>query len=631
MPYVDKLYDTNFLEYASYVIKERAIPDVEDGLKPVQRRILHTLFEMDDGKFHKVANVVGSTMKYHPHGDLSIVGALILLANKDLFIEKQGNFGNIFTGDEASAARYIECRLTPLARDVLYNPEITEFVDSYDGRNREPVAFPAKIPVLLVQGTEGIAVGMSTRILPHNFVEVLQAQIAYLKGRKFKLYPDFPTGGQIDVSEYNDGNGKVLVRAVLDNKDSKRIVVRQLPFGFTSESLISSIEDAAKKGKLKVSSIADYTTEDVEIEIHLARGVHSKDTLDALFAFTGCENSITTSMMVIKDDHPHIMSVTEIVKHCTDQLVEILKVELKIEQGKLNDRLHAKTLEQIFIENRIYKEIEEQETAEAVRQAVHDGLKPYKKKIRREVTEEDIETLLRIPIRRISLYDINKAQEEMVEIRKRLRQVLRHLKEIKAYAISYLEDLIKKYGDLYPRRTEVVEFEKVDAREAAQRNLTLKYDKNTGYLGHQVNGATIMDVSVYDRVLVIRKSGTYSVIDAPDRLFVDKGMLFCGFVDEDRVYTLVYKDPKGYPCLKRCTISKFILNRGYDLVPQGSRVLKLTTESNQGVVVKYKPKARVRILEEEFHVEEFTVRGNKAKGYRLASREAQSASFFALE
>jgi len=631
MPYVDKLYDQNFLEYASYVIKDRAIPDVDDGLKPVQRRILHSLAEVDDGKFHKVANIVGNTMKYHPHGDQSIEGALIVLAQKDYLIEKQGNFGNIFTGDEASAARYIECRLTDLARDVLFNKSITEYVDTYDSRNKEPVVFPAKIPLLLILGTEGIAVGMSTKILPHNFCEVLEAQIAVLKGKKFKLYPDFPTGGQMDVSDYNDGNGKILIRAVLDTKDPKRIVVRELPYGYTSESLITSMEDASKKGKLKISSISDFTTEGVEIDIHLARGVQSKDTVDALYAFTGCENSISASMLAIKDERPHIMNVTEVVKHNTDKLLDVLKAELKLEERELGDKLHAKTLEQIFIENRIYKEIEEQETSEDVNQSVIDGLKPFKNVIKREVTDEDVATLLRIPIRRISLYDINKAQEEMVEIRKRLRQVRKHLKALKDYAISYLEDLLKKYGKQFPRKTEIVSLEQVDVRDAAQRNLTLKYDAARGYLGYDVSGATQFEVSPYDRVLVIKKTGTWSVQDAPDRLFVDKGMFFCGFVDPERVYTLLYRDEKGNPCLKRFTIDKFILKKGYDLVPAGCKPIKLTTERDQMVVVDYKPKPRVRVVQEEFEVEKFLVKGNKAKGVRLANREVKSGKFVAKE
>ncbi len=533
MAYVDALYDRNFLEYASYVIKDRAIPDINDGLKPVQRRLLHALFELDDGKYHKVANAVGHTMKYHPHGDLSIYDALVVLANKELFIDKQGNFGNIFTGDEASAARYIECRLTPLAKEVLYNPEITEYEDSYDGRAKEPVAFPAKIPVLLALGTEGIAVGMSTRILPHNLIELLKAQVACLRRRKFQVFPDFPTGGQVDVAEYNDGNGKVLVRAKLDTKDPKRILIRELPYGLTTESLIASIEDAAKKNKLKIAGISDYTAENVEIEVRLARGIKSKDTVDALYAFTDCESSISTSLVVIKDNRPHIMSVTDVVKYNTNRLLDILKAELKIEEGQLRAKLHAKTLEQIFIENRIYKQIETVSSPEKVSKVVLDGLKPFKTRIKKQITPENIDTLLQIPIRRISLYDINRGKKEVQEICKRLREIKANLSNLKAYAVTFLQNLIKKYQKDYPRKTELVSIEQVDARDAAQRNLKLCYDKRTGYLGHQVNGVALFDVSP-DRVLAIRKTGAYSVHDAPEKLFVDRGMLFCGFVDEER-------------------------------------------------------------------------------------------------
>ena len=627
MAYLNTLYDKYFLEYASYVIKDRAIPDIDDGLKPVQRRILHTLFEMDDGKYHKVANVVGQTMKYHPHGDMSIIGALVNIANKEMFIDKQGNFGNIFTGDEASASRYIECRLTPLAREVLHNPRITEYEDSYDGRSREPLAFPAKIPVLLAQGTEGIAPGMTTRILPHNLIELMEAQIAHNKGNSYELSPDFLTGGQVDVSNYNDGNGKVLVRARLDTSDPKRILIRELPFGSTTESLIASIEDAARKNRLKISGISDYTSDQVEIEIQLARGVHTKDTVDALFAFTDCESSISVNMLVIRDNRPHIMSVTDVLAYNTEHLKKVLKAELEIDEEMLNERLHAKTLEQIFIENRIYKAIEEMKTAPEVTRAVLDGLKPFKAEIKRDVTEEDVDTLLKIPIRRISLYDINKAKAEMQEIRKKLKVIRGHLSDIPVYAIDTLTGLIEKYGDQYPRKTEVVSMEQVDVREAAQRNLKLKYDKRNGYLGHQVNGNPLFDVSLYDRVLVIRKTGVYSVIDAPEKLFVDTNMLFCSFVDENRIFTILYKDKEGYPYIKRCHVAKYILNKGYDLVPEGCKILKLTTESGQKIQVNYKPKARVRILEEEFSVDDFPVRGNKARGIRLAAREMQSAKF----
>ena len=628
MAYIDALYDKNFLEYASYVIKDRAIPNLEDGLKPVQRRILHALYEMDDGKYHKVANVVGQTMKYHPHGDMSIYSALVVLANKDLFIEKQGNFGNIFTGDEASASRYIECRLTPLARDALFNPEVTNYEDSYDGRSKEPITFPAKIPVLLAHGSEGIAVGMSTRVLPHNLVELLEAQIAVLQRKKFQLFPDFPTGGQVDVSEYADGNGKVLVRAKLDTRDAKRILVRELPFGSTTASLIASIEDAAKKNKIKIAGVSDYTAERVEIEIRLARGVRAQDTVDSLYAFTDCESSIPINMMVIKDNRPHITSVTEAIKTNTKNLTEVLKAELKIEEGKLRDKLHAKTLEQIFIENRTYKRIEKMTTSEKVIQAVLDGLAPFKSKIKRKVTNDDVETLLKIPIRRISLYDINRAKKEMEEIRKQLLKIKANLNNLRVFVISFLKQLIDKYGSDTPRMTEILAFEKVDAREAAQRNLKLRYDKISGYLGHEVNGNVILDASIYDRVLVIRKTGAYSVHDVPGRMFVDKGMLFCGFVDPDRIYTIIYKDVKtGHPYFKRCRIDKYILNRGYGLIPDECSVLKLTTDPATSVTVDYKPKPRIRILQEEFEVEDFPVRGTKAKGFRLASREVKSGSF----
>ncbi len=628
MAFVDTLYEKYYLEFASYSIKNRAIPSIDDGFKPVQRRILHALHEMDDGKYHKVANVVGQTMRYHPHGDLSIFGALVNLANKELFIDRQGNFGNIFTGDEASAARYIECRLTPLAREVLFNPETTEFEDSYDGRNREPLAFPAKIPVLLAIGSEGIAAGMTTRILPHNLIELLEAQIACLQDRPFRLHPDFPTGGMVDVSQYDDGNGKVLARARLDTKDPKRIIVRELPFGTTTETLIASIEDASKKGKLKISGISDYTTDQVEIEIQLARGVHTRDTVDALYAFTDCETSIAANLLVIRENRPQITTVTDVIQYNTDRLVELLRTELKLEERRLTARHHAKTLEQIFIENRIYKSIEEETTSEDVYRAVFEGLEHFKESIRGEISHEDVDSLLKIPIRRISLYDINKAQEEMQEIRKRLREVRANLRGIQAYAIAFLEGVIERYRVDHARKTEVASIQKVDVREAAQRNLKLRYDKNTGYLGHQVNGVALFDVSAYDRVLVIRKSGTYSVVDVPEKLFVDKGMLFCGFVVEDRVYNVFYKENRtGYLYIKRCRIDKFILNRGYELAPEGCRILKLTTDSSRTVRAFFKPKPRVRITEEDFTIDEYPVRGNRARGIRLANREVRSVKF----
>lgn len=632
MPYVSTLFNKNFMEYASYVIKDRAIPHIKDGLKPVQRRILHSLFEMDDGKFNKVANVVGHCMKYHPHGDASIYSALVVLANKDLFIEKQGNFGNVFTGDPPSAARYIECRLLPLAKEVLYNPEITEYEDSYDGRNREPVSFQAKIPVVLIQGAEGIAVGMATKILPHNFIEVLEAVKASLQGEQHLLFPDFPTGGLADVSEYLDGTGKILIRAKLDTKDPKKIVIREVPFGVTSESLISSIESASKKNKLKISSINDFSTEQVEIEIKLARGVHTKDSVDALYAFTDCELSVSVNFLVIKDTKPTVMTVSEVIEYYAERLKEVLREELKLEENQLRDRLHAKTLEQIFVEERIYKKIEKMRTKETVVSAVITGFKPFAKQIKREVTHDDVDRLLKIPIRRISLYDINKAQKEMDEIKKRLRQIKKHLANLVDYAVSYLDGIISKYKDRYPRKTEIISFDKVDVREAAQRNLKLKYDKATGYLGYGVNGNVLFDVSPYDRILVIRKTGVYSVIDVPERFFVDKGMWYCGFMDEkttaNTVFSLVYRNnTTGYPFIKRCKIEKFILNKGYSLAPERCTVLKLTTDTDSIVSVDYKPKPRLKVLHETFVVDDYLIKGTKAGGVRLANKEVKSVKF----
>lgn len=625
MAYVDALYKINFIEYASYVIKDRAIPHIDDGLKPVQRRILHSLLEMDDGKFHKVANVVGHSMKYHPHGDASIYSALVVLANKDMFIDKQGNFGNIFTGDPPSAARYIECRITPMAKEVLYNPELTQYEDSYDGRNREPVTFPAKIPVLLAQGTEGIAVGMATKILPHNLTELLEAQIASLEGRDFKVYPDFPTGGIADVSEYADGNGKVRVRARLDVKDPKRIIIREIPFGSSTENLIASIEGAAKKGKIKISGINDFTSDQVEIEVKLARGERSEDTVDALYAFTDCEMALHANLMVILDQKPRLMTVDSAIRHSTDRLLMILEKELTLETGHLKDRLHALTLEQIFIENRVYKAIEKMDTPEKITHAVLDGLAAFARDIRREVTTGDVETLLKIPIRKISLYDINKAKREKKEILDRLKVIKSCLNNLSGYAVDFLTGLVKKYGPQHPRKTEIISFDKVNVREAAKRDLKLRYDKEKGYLGTKVNGNVVMEVSPYDRVLVIRKNGDYSVVDVQEKLFVDVGMRFCGFVEAERVYTVLYKDKVGgFPFVKRCNIEKYILNKGYSLIPEDCVLLDLTTEADQHITLNYKPKPRVRVLQESFKIDNFPIRGAKAGGIRLAKREVRN-------
>jgi topoisomerase IV subunit A len=637
MAYVKNLFDRNFLEYASYVIKDRAIPDLEDGLKPVQRRILHTLFEKDDGKFHKVANIVGECMKYHPHGDASIGPALVVLANKELFIDRQGNFGNIYTGDEASAPRYIECRATPLSKDIFYNPKLTEWTDSYDGRNREPLLFPAKMPVVLVMGAEGIAVGMSTKILPHNAVEVLEAEIACLSGKKFELYPDFPTGGLMDVSEYRDGNGKVLVRAKLDTSDPKRILITELPFGSTTESLINSVEAAAKSGRLKIQGINDFTTDKVEIEVKLARGVYAQETIDALFAFTECQQSISVNLLVIKNGLPAIMTVTGVIQHHAKQLVKILTKELELEKKELGDKLHLRTLERIFIEERIYKGIEKMKTAKGVQEAVISGFKPFAKEIgARGVSEDDVEHLLRIPIRRISLYDINRAHEEMLQIQARIKEINGHLKNIVAYSINFLKGIIAKIQaneelGKGARKTKVgAAFDRIDVKEAARKDVELKYDKKTGYMGTNVAGVKIAEVSPFDRILAIRKNGMYTVTDLPDKLFVGEDAWWIGAADKEElsktIFTIIYKEKDtGFACIKRCVIEGWIMNKDYFLVPDGALVLHIDTRPKFTFTLKYTPKPRLKVLSEDFKAHDYPVRGLKAGGMRLSNKQVSKA------
>ncbi len=628
MAYVKKLFDKNFLEYASYVIRDRAIPDLEDGLKPVQRRVLHTLLEIDDGKFHKVANVVGQCMKYHPHGDSSIAGALVVLANKDLFIDKQGNFGNILTGDEASAARYIECRINPIARDILYNPDITKFVPSYDGRNMEPVAFRAKLPLCIIMGAEGIAVGMSTRILSHNIREVIEAEKNCLMGNPFQLYPDFQTGGLTDVSEYEDGKGKIVSRVRMDTSDPKRIVITELAYGSTTESLISSLENAAKLGRIKISSINDYTTDKVEIEIVLQRGVYAKDVIEALYAFTECEVSVSLNLLVIKDNMPVVMTVTEVIQHHAKQLEQILKEELELERQNLTDRLHARTLERIFVEERIYKKIEEMKTAEAVIKAVIDGFKPFEAELIRPITKDDVERLLKIPIRRISLYDINKNRQEVKEINARLKEIARLLKNLTAYAVSYLDTLLAKLDpEKTKRRTEITRFGKIDVRDAVKRDIPLRYDDNTGYLGTGVSsGRELMRVGPYDRIFVLRRTGVYTIFDVPQKLFVDKNMWYCGSAEKDvlsRVmFTIIYRDPATLYCyIKKCRVEQYIMNRDYIIVPDGMEILHVDTRSRFSFTLHYVKKPRIKIDREDFTSADYEEKGVKAQGVRLASKE----------
>ena len=625
------LFRQNFIEYASYVIKDRAIPDIEDGLKPVQRRILHTMIEMDDGRFNKVANVVGSTMHYHPHGDQSIYTALVNLANCDLFIDKQGNYGNFMTGDGPAAARYIECRLLPFAKKVLYNPEITEYVESYDGRNKEPVVFPAKIPVVLIQGTEGIAVGMSTKILPHNALEVIDAQIAAIKGETFELYPDFPGGGIMDVSGYEDGLGSVAVRAKLDTSNAKKIIIEELPFGVDSEKMIHSIEDAIKKGRLKIQSVSDFTADTVNIEISLAKGTYTKDIVDALYAYTLCEQKISVNCLVIRDKLPHVCTISDVIRYHADHILEVSKKELEVQRGHLFDRLHIRTLERIFIEERIYKRIEQKRTQEAVITAVRTGFEPYSDQLVRDITDDDIDHLLKIPIRRISLFDIEKNKEEIDQINADLKQVDYDLTHLDEYSIRTLKDIRSDLENAeHKRKTRIADFNMVDVRDVAKRDLDLRYDGMTGYLGTNVKtGNPLLKVSEYDKILVIQKDGTYYCTNVSDRMFVGKDIAYCGLADkdvlEDMVFTVIYLDKKTrITYIKRCKLSGFIMNKPYALLPEpeNNSMKKLSVLPNAEVTVTYKNPGRTK--ESTFLFSDFLVKGAKAGGVTVSKKEIAS-------
>ncbi len=633
MAYVKNLFDTNFIQYASYVIRDRAIPELTDGLKPVQRRIIHTLIETDDGKFHKVANVVGQCMKYHPHGDASIYSALVVLANKEIFIEKQGNFGNMYTGDGASAPRYIECRVKPFARDIFYNPKITDYIASYDGRSREPLVFRAKLPLVLILGAEGIAVGMSTTVLPHNIKEVIEAEKKCLKKEKFKLYPDFPTAGLMDVSDYQDGLGKIKVRAKIDTSDDKKLSITELPYGCTTESLMDSIEKAARNGKIKISSINDYTAEKVNLEIKLPRGVYTKDIVDALYAFTDCEKSISCNLLVIKDNMPVQMTATQVIEYHAKQLVGILKDELEVEHAELLDRLHARTLERIFVEERIYKKIETKKTAEDVSKAVLNGFKSFKAELVRPVIQEDVERLLKIPIRRISLYDINKNRDEVKVINARLKEIAQLLKHLTDYALSWLDSIEAKIdADLKKRKTTVTSLETVNVKEVVQRNIPLKYNETRGYLGTDVaGGKELLQITPYDRVIYIRKNGIYSVTEAPKNIFVGPEMRYCGLADKESLFkvlfSVIYRNPKTKLIfMKRCRINAYIMNRDYFIAPDDMDVLHIDTRKNFSFCVNYIKKPRLKKLTEKFKASAFVEKGLKAQGIRVSIKEAESVT-----
>ena len=609
----------HFIQYASYVILDRAIPNVTDGLKPVQRRILETLFRQNDDKLHKVANIVGQTMQFHPHGDAPIYEALVNLANKGYLLDRQGNFGNLHTGDPSAAARYIETRLSPLARETMFNPDITETIASYDSRNQEPVTLPAKIPLLLMQGAEGIAVGMSTRILPHNFTELLEAEIAYLEGRPFKIYPDFPTGGIMDRSQYDKGKGKIKLRAKIETKDPKTLVIREICYGTTTESLIRSIDEAAKKGKIKIEAIDDYTAKDIEIEIKLPRGQYAKEILDALYGFTECEVSLSSQIVVIKDGFPWETDVHEVLAYNAEKLMGFLKRELEIERERLLEKLFYKTLERIFIEERIYKKIESVKTLEGIHETLEAAFRPYEKKLLRKPTHEDREKLLQIPIRRISRFDIDKNQEEIAILKENLAKVEKELKNVRKYTIQYLKKLIEKYGHEFPRKTRIKAIEEIDRRTIETKQIKVGYDPQGGFVGTKISGPVQFECTNYDKLLVFYKDGTYSVINIPEKQYLQHAV-WVMIADKKTVISTVYKNiATGQAWGKRFVVDKFILQKVYRYLDEKSELLHFSARSDATVELSFADTARQRAKKLLYELKQIPIKGAQVRGVRLAN------------
>jgi len=625
------LMEGYFLDYASYVIMDRAIPDLRDGCKPVQRRILHTLFEMHDGKYHKVANVIGEAMKLHPHGDASIGDALVVLANKDYFIDKQGNFGNIMTGHPAAAARYIECRLTPLAMETLFNPALTETIPSYDGRRKEPKELPAKVPVLLMLGAEGIAVGMATTILPHNFPELLRALVSILKGDKPALFPDFPQGGLIDVSEYSDGAGRVKVRARIEKVSGvQKLVISEVPYSTTTSSLIASVEAAVQKGKVSVSKISDYTSDHVEIELALSRGAEPDKVIDQLYANTDCEIGISSNMVVIRNERPIEISVSEYLKEFSLLLKKQIKAELEHEAARLEDRRHWLTLERIFIENRVYKRLERAGTEEAIRREVYAGMKPFSRQFVRAMTDDDVVRLLDLRIRRISAYDLKKNRGEIDDIVAALRQVNRKLKNLTRTVIEWLNDLDEKYGEQFPRRTEIETFHQVDKVAVAKANIRLSYDREAGYFGSSVRGSEfVMTVTEYDRILAVTADGTYRIMAPPEKAWMPGALLYAAIFDKAKGahFTLIYRDANGLAWGKKVHVERFITGKTYWLAKEGALGIEFLAEKKATGVVKLNlvPARKQKVKSVNVDLAKIPACGLTARGVKLTAKPVQSA------
>lgn len=624
--HVSGMYQNWFLDYASYVILERAVPGIDDGFKPVQRRILHALKELDDGRFHKVANLIGHTMKYHPHGDASIGDALVQLGQKDLLVETQGNWGNIFTGDRAAASRYIEARLSKFALEVAFNHKTTVWLASYDGRGKEPVALPVKFPLLLAQGVEGIAVGLACKIMPHNFNELIDASIKSLRGQQVTLYPDFPTGGTADFSAYNDGirGGKIRVRAKIAQLDKKTLVITELPFGSTTTSLIDSIIRANDKGKIKIKKVEDNTAEKVEVLIHLPTGTSPDKTIDALYAFSDCESSISPNTCVIEKDKPRFMGVNEILKVSAENTLNLLKNELEIRKGELEDQWHFLSLERIFIENRIYRDIEECETWEAVIKAIQKGLKPYLKDLKKEVTEEDVVRLTEIKIKRISKYDTLKAEESIKKLEKELKEVKNHLKNLVEYAIDYYKGLKKKYGKGRERKTEIKSFDTIVASKVAVANVKLYVNREEGFAGYAMRkDEFVCDCSDLDDIIVFRGNGTMLVTRISTKAFIGKDVVHIGIwkkADNRTIYNMVYQDgPRGTAMMKRFAVTGITRDKEYSLTKgkESSKVLYFTANPNGEselvtIFLRAKPKLKKTRFDLDFG--ELAIKGRGAGG-----------------
>ena len=623
---VTGMYKDWFLDYASYVILERAVPAISDGLKPVQRRILHSMKDLDDGRYNKVANIVGHTMQYHPHGDASIADAMVQIGQKDLMIDMQGNWGNILTGDRAAASRYIEARLSKFALEVVFSPKVTNWQLSYDGRKKEPVNLPVKFPLLLAQGAEGIAVGLSTKVLPHNFNELIQASIAYLKGKKFTLIPDFQTGGIIDVQNYNDGirGGKVRVRAKISAQDKNTLVITEIPFSTTTSSLIESILKANEKGKIRVKKIEDNTAANVEILIHLPSGISPDKTIDALYAFTGCETSISPLGCVIINHKPHFIGVSDMLRISTDSTVQTLKKELEVKLQELENQWHFASLERIFIENKVYRLIEDQETWEGVLNAIDEGLKPFIGVLKRLVVEEDLIRLTEIKIKRISKFDIDKAQQRIEALEAEIKEVQGHLDNLIEYAINYFNHLKKEYGKGKDRLSEVRVFDDVDATKVVVRNLKLYVNREEGFIGTSLKkDEYVCDCADIDDVIVFTKSGIMQVLKVDSKVFIEKDIIYAAVFkkkDHRTIYNLVYKDGSGGTSyIKRFAVSGVTRDKPYNLT-QGkpnSEILYFTANPNgeaETVSILLRNTGSVKKLKWELDFADLQIKGRSVKG-----------------